>query len=174
MFGILIASYLYYRNIDFDQWPPPSVNRFPPIYNPVPDLDLPIANFVLLLVSVIPMAITDWACLKRKVATVKVGFAWAIILGIAIIVLRFYEFPCLKFRWDDNAYASTIWLIVGMHLTHLIVATCENILLATWLFTKGLDDKHARDIRVCAVYWYWIAGIWIILGGLVYIGPRGL
>jgi cytochrome c oxidase subunit III len=172
MFGILIASYLYYRTIDFSQWPPPSVNRFPPIYNPVPELGLPIANLALLLVSVIPMAICDWACLKRKAMLVNVTLAWTIILGIGIIVLRFYEFPCLKFRWDDNAYASTIWLIVGMHLTHLIVATCENILMAAWLFTKGLDDKHARDVRVCAVYWYWIAGIWILLFGLVYIGPR--
>jgi cytochrome c oxidase subunit I+III len=172
MFGILVASYLYYRTIDFDQWPPPSVNRFPPTYNPVPDLDLPVANLALLLVSVIPMAICDWACLKRKVMTVNVTLAWTILLGIAIIVLRFYEFPALKFRWDDNAYASTIWLIVGMHLTHLIVATCENILMATWLFTKGLDDKHARDVRVCAAYWYWVAGIWILLFGLVYIGPR--
>jgi cytochrome c oxidase subunit I+III len=172
MFGILIASYLYYRNIDFQVFPPPSVEKYPPIYHPVPDLGLPTWNLALLLFSVLPMAWTDWACLKRKVLSVKIGLTITILCGIAAAVLRFYEFPCLKFRWDTNAYASVIWLILGMHLAHIITATCENGLMASWLFTKGLDDKHARDIRVTAVYWYWVVGTWIVLYGLVYWGPR--
>jgi heme/copper-type cytochrome/quinol oxidase subunit 3 len=98
----------------------------------------------------------------------------SIALGIAAIVLRFYEFPALQFRWDDNAYAGTVWLILGMHLAHLITATSENLIMTAWVFAKGMDDKHARDIRVTAVYWYWVVGIWVLLYALVYFGPRVL
>jgi heme/copper-type cytochrome/quinol oxidase subunit 3 len=103
---------------------------------------------------------------------VKIGLTLTILFGIAAAVLRFYEFPTLHFRWDTNAYASVIWLILGMHLAHIITATSENGILATWLFAKGLDDKHARDIRVTAVYWYWVVGTWVLLYALVYWGPR--
>jgi hypothetical protein len=35
-----------------------------------------------------------------------------------------------------------------------------------------MDIKHARDIRVTAVYWYWIAGTWFLLYFVVYWTPR--
>ena len=45
-------------------------------------------------------------------------------------------------------------------------------MMMSWLLIKGLDDKHARDVRVTAVYWYWIAGTWVILYAVVYLAPR--
>jgi hypothetical protein len=36
-----------------------------------------------------------------------------------------------------------------------------------------MDDKHAVDLTVTAVYWYWIVGIWaLLLFPLVYLAPR--
>ena len=46
------------------------------------------------------------------------------------------------------------------------------VMMLTWVLLKGLDDKHARDVRVTAVYWYWIVGTWIILYAIVFPGPR--
>jgi heme/copper-type cytochrome/quinol oxidase subunit 3 len=56
----------------------------------------------------------------------------------------------------------------------LITGTCENSLMAAWIFSHGMDDKHARDIRTTAAYWYWIAGVWVVLYTLVFWGPRFL
>jgi cytochrome c oxidase subunit 3 len=89
-------------------------------------------------------------------------------------VLRFLEFPRLLFVWDANAYAATIWTILGLHLLHLITGTLENLLMLAWIMLKGLDNKHARDVRVTATYWYWIVGIWLLLYGIVYLAPRFL
>jgi heme/copper-type cytochrome/quinol oxidase subunit 3 len=93
-------------------------------------------------------------------------------IGVVTIALRFLEFDALQFRWDDNAYAGIVWTTVGMHLLHLVTGTAENLLMALWVWIKGLDTKHARDIRVGAVYWYWIAAIWIPLYVMIYFGPR--
>jgi cytochrome c oxidase subunit 3 len=172
MFGILVATYLYVRVIDFKQWPPPLVDVQPPIYHPVPDLKVANINLALLLFSVAPMLVVDRACLKRRVGIARAGLVLCIILGLASISLRCFEFKALHFRWDSNAYGSVTWTILGMHLLHLITGTVENGLMAAWLFLHGLDDKHARDIRVGAVYWYWIAGVWLLLYGLVFWGPR--
>jgi heme/copper-type cytochrome/quinol oxidase subunit 3 len=172
MFALLLSTYFYLRVVDFDLWPPPRVDRLPILYHPVPDLGVPTFNLLLLLVSFWPMYRVDRACLKGDVATVRRGLVICLGLGVVCIALRFVEFQALHFKWNDNAYASTVWLILGMHLAHLITATCENAIMTLWIFVKGMDAQHARDIRVTGVYWYWVIGIWVLLYLIVYWGPR--
>jgi hypothetical protein len=45
-------------------------------------------------------------------------------------------------------------------------------MLTAWLFIHGMDEKHARDVRVTAVYWYWIVATWWILFAVVFCSPR--
>jgi cytochrome c oxidase subunit 3 len=174
MFSILVASYFYYRVVDFSVWPPPRVNQLPVLYHSTPALLVPAINLALLLLSVLPMAWADKACLKRRAGQVKTALVICVLLGGIVIGLRFVEFKSLQFRWDDNAYASIIWTMAGMHLIHVIIATSELLIMALWLFLKGMDDKHARDVRVTASYWYWVAGIWVVLYLVIYGGPRWL
>ena len=171
MFAILIAAYFYiYQN--FEHWPPPQVNRLPVDYNPVPALGFTTANLLVILLSLAPMLLADRAALHRKRKLVDLGLWITVLFGLAAIALRFGELRALKVRWDDNAYGSTVWMIFCLHLTHLIIGTVENALMVVWVTLKGLDDKHARDIRVTAVYWYWIIATWIPLYLILVIGPR--
>jgi len=173
MFALLISMYFYVRVVDFDLWPPPQVNA-KPIFHPAPDWLLPSINLGILLVSVVPMLWVDRACLKRNVAAVKMGLVACVLLGLVVIAVRFLEFRSLHFQWNENAYASIVWTILGLHLTHLIIATSENVIMTVWVFVKGLDDKHARDVRVTASYWYWVAGIWLVLYLVIWGGARWL
>lgn len=174
MFALLVAMFFYVRVVDFTVWPPPQVNRPPISFAPAPDLLLPTINLCILLLSVAPMIWADRACLQRNTTAVKIAMVLTVFLGLVVIVIRFFEFNSLHFKWDDNAYASIVWTIVGLHLTHLIVATSENIIMTAWAFVKGLDDKHFRDIRVTATYWYWVAGIWVLLYLVIWGGARWL
>jgi cytochrome c oxidase subunit III len=171
MFAIVIASYFYFRR-NFADWPPPKIDQMPVLYHPYPKLGLATVNLCVLLVSLIPMIIADRACLKMDERKVKLGATIALALGILAIALRFFEFRSLIFRWDDNVYGSITWTILGVHLMHLVILSVEDALMVTWMFVKGLDDKHARDIRVTAVYWYWVVGIWVIVYTVVYWSPR--
>ncbi len=171
MFGIVVAAYFYLRQ-NFERWPPPNGNMPQGLYRTDPLLGVATINLVLIVLSCIPMALADLACLKHNARLVKIGVGLCILMGAVAIWLRFEEFPRLLFRWDDNAYAATVWTILGLHLLHLFTGTLENAVMMSWLLIKGLDDKHARDVRVTAVYWYWIAGTWVILYGVIYVSPR--
>ena len=35
------------------------------------------------------------------------------------LAIRGYEFANLNVRWDANAYGSILWVILGLHTTHL-------------------------------------------------------
>jgi cytochrome c oxidase subunit 3 len=171
MFAILAAGYFYLR-MNFEEWPPPRINQFPVLFHPMPDLFLPVANLALILAGCIPMFLADRACLRHHETAVRRWMVVSIAFGLITIWLRFHEFHALHFRWDDNAYSSIVWTILGTHLTHLIAGTSELILLAAWTFCHHLDVKHARDIRVTAAYWYWIAGAWLLLFVIIYLSPR--
>jgi heme/copper-type cytochrome/quinol oxidase subunit 3 len=171
MFALLVAGYFYVRP-NFLEWPPPRVSGPEALFDPVPALRLPTMNLLLLLLTLVPMIAADRACLRRDERTVKRMLAAFLALALACIALRFREFGALHFRWDDNAYGSIVWTTVGMHLLHLIVGVLEFLLMLVWLVARGLDDKHARDVRVTAVYWYWIVGTWVILYTILIPGPR--
>jgi cytochrome c oxidase subunit III len=169
MFGLIVATYFYLR-MNFTQWPP--VRSDVGLYATNPDLGFATANMIVLLISVVPMALVDFACRRHNDGAVRIGMTVMVLLGLLTIALRFYEFSGVKFRWDENAYAAIVWTTLGMHLLHLITGTAENFIMTLWSWLKPLDSKHVRDIRVGAVYWYWIVGIWIPLYAIIYFGPR--
>lgn len=171
MFGILIAMYFSVAMVT-TPFPPPRVDQFPVLYDPVPDLTLPIIGLAILLVSLVPAVMLDIAARKRSGGRVKMLVTITLAFNIAAIIVRYYEYDSLHFKWNDNAYGSVTWIILGMHMLHLFVMLCEDGYLVIWTHTKELDDKHALDLTVMAVYWYWIVGIWLVLFSVVYIFPR--
>jgi cytochrome c oxidase subunit III len=171
MFALLVGGYFYLRT-NFGAWPPPHINGPYVLLNSVPTLGWPGLNLALLVVSCAPMIWADRAALRMNTRHVTIALSACLVLSVVIIAIRFREFSAFHFRWDDNAYGSIVWTITGMHLLHLIVATAENVIMVAWIAMHGMDAKHARDVRVTAVYWYWIVGIWIPLWLLLFIGPR--
>jgi heme/copper-type cytochrome/quinol oxidase subunit 3 len=171
MFALLVGGYFYLRT-NFHEWPPPYIHGPYVLVNSAPRLLVPGLNLALLLLSCAPMFWADRAAWHMKTRQVVIALSICLGLGLLLIVVRFREFSAFYFRWDDNAYGSIVWTIMGMHLLHLIVGTAENVIMLAWLVRHGMDRKHARDVRVTAVYWYWIAAIWVPLWVILFIGPR--
>ena len=171
MFALLAATYFYLR-MNFTEWPPVQSNRLPPLYRPLPDLWASTTVLGLLAFGCISMAITHVAALRLNGFVVRLGLVVAIVLGVASITVRFYEFPTLHFRWDDNAYGSITWMILGMHLFHLLAVTLEIAVMGWYILRHPLDEKRALDVTLTAIYWYWVAVMWTIFYLIVYWSPR--
>src|SRR5947207_2820269 len=99
MFALLIAVYFYLRVVDFQQWPPPRVDRQPILYQPYPLLAAGTVNLAIILLSAVPTVWVSRACLKRQANAVKIGLVVCCVFGIATIVLRFVEFQGIQFKW---------------------------------------------------------------------------
>lgn len=168
---LLAASYFYVRQ-NYETWPPPRVDRSPPLFHPVPDLPYGTANALLLLGLCIPMRWVDRAARAHREHPTRVGLVVLTLFGIGALVLRILEFPATHFLWNDNAYASIVWSLLGLHLTYLAVGVIEVALVGLWIFLHGLDEKDVRDVTLTAAYWYWMAGIWVPLYLIIYWAPR--
>src|SRR5215218_2320573 len=98
MFGILISIYFSVA-MNIRPFPPPRVDRLPVLYDPVPDLTLPIIGLVVLLLSLIPGIMLDRAARKRKAGAVKILVLITLAFNLAAIIIRYYEFDSLHFKW---------------------------------------------------------------------------
>lgn len=172
---LLLVTYFYLRK-NFTIWPPPNPNTVPPLYRPVPDLLIPSIEAAIAVLSCLPMYWTDMAARRDDAPAVKRGLWLMIAVCVVMIVLRFMEMRSshLKFKWDDNAYASTIWTILGLHLTYLLGAVAEFFIMVLWIHKHSLDPKHGLDVTLAGGYWYWTAITWVACFATVYIGARVL
>jgi cytochrome c oxidase subunit 3 len=163
MFAMCAAIYLYTR-ARFDQWPPPPI--------PPPG---PVAGGVVLaslVAGCFAMRIADRAALRNEPKPMILALWASVLLGALACVARGFEFVDVNCRWTDSAYGSVVWLILFMHAIHLVAVTGENLYLGVVLTRHEVDRRHRLDMRISAVYWYFVAGWWVVLYALVQLGGR--
>jgi heme/copper-type cytochrome/quinol oxidase subunit 3 len=169
--AILVVTYFYLR-MNFEQWPPPKVDSFPPIGHPVPDLGVSTVNVLLMVLSLVVMAWTHRAALRMDKKKVLAGVGVMLAVALAVSAMRCFEFRASKFWWNDNAYASIVWTILGMHLLYSVSGALEFLVMGLYIVSHDLDEAHALDVTLAGIYWYWVVGTGVILYGVVYWGAR--
>lgn len=163
MFLLIIASYFYLRGRSVD-WPP--APQMPPA------LRYGIANSVILLLSLIP---ARW--IQRRAAvgdriSVRLGLFVLALFTFASIVVRWFEFGTLNCRWTDNAYASTIWVLLGVHTGHLITEFIETSVIGLIAGTPRMEGNRFADADSNSVYWYFVVATAFICDLVIYATPR--
>jgi len=156
------VAYVYLHQ-NFDGWPPAGTAP--------PGLIAATTNMALLLLSLIPMRVVESAARGFRRTALLVSLAVMTLLGAGSCIIRGFELAALNCRWDDHAYGSAVWLLVGMHAAHLLGATVENLLL-TLVIAGPVEAKHYVDADTNAFYWYFIVGAWIPIYVLVYLWPH--
>jgi cytochrome c oxidase subunit 3 len=193
---LVLASYFYlWRNYPQEHWPPPRVDQEPTILKPVPDLLIGTLN-VLLLVATVPLARwVDWFCCKRfdeleqlnvskpsqappekrpeeRPRPVIGGLLAMTFLGAVALVLRWYEFPALQVRWNENAYAGMVWTLLGLHFLYIFIEVIEYAVMALWVWIFGLGENQSGDVILTCAYWYWTVAVGVVIYFVVYWFPR--
>jgi heme/copper-type cytochrome/quinol oxidase subunit 3 len=162
-FALAIAVYLYLMSVAV-QWP---------LNAPLPELTPGTAITALLLASLVPnIVLSRWAKNKDGVR-VRIGLIVMSILGAIPLIIRAFEFPALGVWWDDNAYGSVIWTMLGLHTTHLITDLIETLVLTTLMFSRHADNaRRYGDVQDNAMYWNFVVIAWLPIYVCIYWIPR--
>ena len=162
-FALAVGAYLYLRVLQ-PTWP----MNIPP-----PDLLPGTLVTIILLISAIPNYFLERWARAYDMVKVRIGIVIMTLLGIAPLVVRAFEFPALRERWDADAYGSISWFILGLHTTHLITDVGDTIVLAVLMFTPhGAVKKRFTDVSDNAFYWYFVVLSWLPLYFVLYWLPR--
>jgi cytochrome c oxidase subunit I+III len=162
MFAIMIGVYFYLRS-HMTHWPP----NLPP-----PDPFWGSVNTLILIASVLPNIWYKKAAEREDLGTVRIGLVISIIFAIAFIIIRVFEFGSLNCRWDTNAYGSAVWMLLGLHATHLITDFLDTVVLTVLMFTGPITGKRFVDVSENAFYWYFVVAAWIPIYAVLYLVPR--
>jgi cytochrome c oxidase subunit 3 len=162
--GFALAAGLYlYLAINNEQWP---------LGAPPPGLLWSSLLTFVLLVSLWPNYIAKKNAREEKLPEVRRDLVIMSVIGAVLIVLRAFEFTTLYARWDQNAYGSIIWVILGLHTLHLVTDFADTVVLTALMFTKHGHGKRFSDVEDNAAYWDFVVISWLPLWALLYGFPR--
>jgi cytochrome c oxidase subunit III len=164
VFALAVMAYFYLRSHQAT-WPITS--------NP-PDLSWGTLNTAVMLASFVPAHLAKRAAERLDLRGVRLWLVVSVVFGIVFTWLRAYEFAALNVRWDSNAYGSVVWLLLGLHTTHILTDLMDTIVLTVLFFTGPLDGKRYVDVSENSFYWYFVVATWIPLYLVIYWGARAL
>jgi cytochrome c oxidase subunit III len=164
MFVVVLVAY-YYLRLRVDLWPPSLGD---------PALTAGTINLALAAVTCVPAHLAKVAAEKCELRGVHIWLTVLTVFNIAAVVVRGFEFPLLNCRWDDNAYGSIVWLIMGMHTVHLATDMVDSAVLTALMFTRPPTKRRFVDVSENSLYWYFIAAWWVPVYVTIYLAPKWL
>jgi cytochrome c oxidase subunit 3 len=162
-FAIGWATYLYLR-MQEATWPPWGWST--------PNLLIGALSTIAILASGVPMYLLDKESKRMDVRRVRFLLIVFYAISLVVCAVRVWEFIALQVKWDSNAYGSIVWALLTLHTVHVVTSMAEGLTLTVYVFLRPLDDRHALDLEVTAVYWYFVVASWIPNAILIYLGPH--
>ena len=162
-FALAIGAY-FYLVTRFPAWPPHGAAP--------PDLRWGTVNTLVLLASLIPNELARRAGEHVDLARVRIWMVVSLLFAVALNIVRVYEFAHLNVMWDRDAYGSIVWLMLGLHTTHIITDFLDSTVLAALMFIGPVEEHRFVDVEENAVYWYFVVLAWLPIYGVIYWAPR--
>jgi len=162
VFALAIATYFYLRSHSAT-WPMSSLP---------PELRWGTLNTLVLLLSLLPNEWAKRAAEKEHLPAVRIAMSICVLFSAAFLVVRWMEFTTLNCRWDDNAYGSIVWTLLGLHTLHLVTDFYDSVVLTVLTWVEKMDGKRFVDVSESAVYWHFVVLAWLPIYAVVYWGAR--
>jgi cytochrome c oxidase subunit III len=162
-FALAWSTYLYLR-MQEATWPPWRWSA--------PDVVVGSVSTAVILATWLPMFLASKAAKQINQGRVRLMLAIFFAVSAVACAVRVWEYTVLQVKWDSNAYGSIVWALLTLHTLHLVTSIAETGMIGTYTFLRPLDEKHALDIEVTALYWYFVVGSWIPNFVLLYLGPH--
>jgi cytochrome c oxidase subunit III len=162
-FAVCIAIYIYLWTLA-PAWP---LAAPPPRWGPGTLVS------VILLASLVPNALLARWARQQNLRKVQVGMVIMTLFGIAPLVVRVFEFRALNIWWDANAYGSVLWLLLGLHSTHVVTDVIDTVVLLVLMFTRHGDNRRRfGDVEDNVMYWNFVVITWLPIYLCIYWIPR--
>jgi cytochrome c oxidase subunit 3 len=162
VFALAIMSYFYLRS-HAAAWP---MSGLPP------DLLWGSVNTAIMVGSMVPNHFAKRAAERLDLPKVRLWMTVCMLVSVAFLTVRVFEFQTLNTHWDSDAYGSIVWMLLGLHTTHLITDAYDSLVLTVLMFTGPLEGKRFVDVSENAGYWYFVVLSWIPIYAVIYWGAR--
>lgn len=162
LFATLFSAYAVLRNSTFGG--PSGVELF--------DLPFTFVQTLVLLLSSLTVGIAAISVHKKSKGGTLFWFLVTFALGLAFTWMEFLEFHHLISSgnsWDQSAFLSAFFTVVGTHVLHVLVALFWIIVLLVPFFREGLTDTVVKRFTCLKMFWQFLNIVWIFIFAIVYL-----
>ena len=165
LFTTLLGGYIVLRGAG-GPWPPPGLPRLP--------LAVTWVNTVVLMASCWTMY-RAWKALgghPPEPRQLRYSLAETALLGSTFLTIQGTEWVRLvRFGLTLSAgvYGATFYLLIGLHGLHVLAAVVWLLWLALRVRGDRFTLKRAAPADLCALYWFYVCGLWAVLFPVVYL-----
>jgi len=133
---------------------------------------LPTAFFIstaVILISSITMNMAVQAAKKDSQSAIIRSILLTLLLGIVFGISQFIAWKALIRSnvyftgTQSNAAGSFLYVITGLHLAHILGGIIALIITFFKARAKKYSPANYFGIRLCAIYWHFLDGLWIYL-----------
>lgn len=162
LFSAMIGAYVLFR-YSTPVWPPPGLPSLP--------LGVTWANTVVLMVSGLTMLGALRSVRRDDTQGLMRGLAVTAILGAVFLAVQGSEWVRLVnhgLTVSTGPYGTTFYVLIGMHGVHVLGAMVWLAGVAIGARQGRYDAQRFGTVEMCAVYWFYVCALWIVLFSLVY------
>ncbi|USN96999.1 MAG: cytochrome o ubiquinol oxidase subunit III [Candidatus Nomurabacteria bacterium] len=131
-----------------------------------------LAETIILLTSSFTSGMALIAMKQKNIRQLYVALAATYLLGVSFLTIEISEFS--KFvaeghGWQQSAFLSSFFTLVGTHGLHILTGLIWLLVLVTVLARKGLTDKLVRQMTLFGLFWHFLDLVWIFIFTVVYL-----
>lgn len=131
------------------------------------------------LIETVVLLVSSFCCggmlLSFRFKKIAAGRLWLIatlILGITFLVLELHEFAdfiSAGHSWQQSAFLSGFFALVGTHGLHITVGLLWGFVLMAVLGKRSLNADVLRKFTLFAIFWHFLDIVWIFIFTVVYL-----
>jgi cytochrome c oxidase subunit 3/cytochrome o ubiquinol oxidase subunit 3 len=164
IFTIFVVAYLYYIGKSVSGPTPREV------------LHLPVFATVCLLSSSLTIHAAVGAIRKVSLGAFRLWWFITLALGAIFLFETGREWDHLIYHEgltiSTNLFGTTYYSLVGLHAFHVSVGLIGLLTVLVLALLGKVQQEHARNVDVFAMYWHFVDVVWIVVFTVVYIIGR--
>lgn len=136
------------------------------------DLPYNLVETLILLFSAYTVGLGGVFAIRGDVKKTIFFFIITFILGVIFLGLQFGEFSRLVASgnsWQNSAFLSAYFTLVGTHALHVCIGLLWFILLLIPVFKEGLTPVHLRRLTCMRMFWQFLNIVWVFIFTFVYL-----
>lgn len=145
-------------------WPPPGQPRLP--------LTITWVNTFVLFLSCWTMTRAWSAQSAGQARRLRLGLWETFALGATFLAIQGSEWVRLLGHGlgvSTSLYGATFYTLIGLHGLHVLAAVIWLLVVALRFDGGRFSLERAARLDICAMYWFYVCGLWAVLFPLVYL-----
>src|SRR3989442_943261 len=135
-------------------------------------LGMTFLNTLVLFASTVPMSRALGAVRRDDRPTLVRTLGLTALLGTTFLSVQGLEWVRLVrhgLTLGSSMYGATFYTLIGCHGVHVLVAVLWLAVTAILAARGVFRAAHHAALEMCAIYWYFVCALWLVLFPLVYL-----